>query len=432
MCDMKAMFSPPQPAPADPPPVIVTVSTSPSHLQWLRTQVANWRLDGTVTADQADAILTRYTESRRASLGRILLILGACFVGVGLIWLVAANLDEFSPLTRFVGITVLWLATLVGAEVAHTRGVRPVAVGALRLLAAFAIGGVIFQAAQSLQVPAYDINLLGAWGVAAMIQAYVLGAFLPLLLGLAGVIAWATVEIGERIETFADGVLMLGVSAVLVVAVAAIHERGRKDFSSVWRAIGASLALITLFVAALPTGEDFALTLLGWQIALIATVTALAAVAVALQRRTVPGSVMAACETAGAALVVGAALGLAAWPTSGSALEVSGADTLRSVFAVLLYVVLALGVAVIGTLRDSRLLPAIATLALVIFTTFQAFAIFATIITGAWLFLILGVLFIATGYGFDRTRRRLAESLDDDTNGDSDAPASADAPTNGA
>lgn len=434
MSRMTDMFSRLDPPDARPPLAAAdSVAAPASHLQWLRTQVAAWQGDGTIDAHQAQSILTRYTASRRASLGRILLILGACFVGVGLIWLVAANLDEFSPLTRFIAITVVWLATLVGAEVAHTRGVRPVAVGALRLLAAFAIGGVIFQAAQSLQVPAYDVNLLGAWGLAALIQAYVLGAHLPLLLGLAGVIAWSTVKIAESIETFADVVLMLGLSAVLAIAVAAIHERGRKDFGFVWRAVGASLALITLFTAAIPTGEDFALTFLGWQVALIAVVAAVATVAVALQRRTAPHSVMAARETVGVILVLGVALGLAAWPTSGSALEVSGTDTLRSIFSVLLYVALALGVAVIGTLRDSRLLPAVATLALVVFTTFQAFAIFAAIFTGAWLFLLLGLLFLATGYGFDRTRRHLAESLDDDTPGAGDAPTpSADTPANGA
>ncbi|WP_162598712.1 DUF2157 domain-containing protein [Nocardioides gilvus] len=433
---MTNMFSRVEPPEARPPlPAAASVTASPSHLQWLSAQVASWQVDGTIDAGQADAILARYTASRRASLGRILLVLGACFVGVGLIWLVAANLDEFSPLTRFVGITALWLATLVGAEVAHSRGIRPLAVGALRLLAAFAIGGVIFQAAQSLQVPAYDMSLVGAWGLAALIQAYLLGAYLPLLLGLAGVVAWSMAESAESIETFADAVLLLGVGAVLTVAVGALHERWRRDFGAVWRGVGASFALITLFTAAVPVGEEFELTLLTWQIVVVALTGAVAVAAVALQRRTVPGSVLAARETMGVVLVLVLALGLAAWPTSGSALEISGTDTLRSIFSVLLYVALALGVAVVGTLRDSRLLPALATLALVVFTTFQAFAIFATIFTGAWLFLLLGLLFIATGYGFDRTRRRLAESLDDGPDGPAAPDSSDDStphPTNGA
>ena len=49
---------------------------------------------------------------------------------------------------------------------------------------------------------------------------------------------------------------------------------------------------------------------------------------------------------------------------------------------------------------------------LVIFTTFQSFAVFARIIEGAWLFVILGVVFLATGFLADRARRRLAIELE--------------------
>ncbi len=60
----------------------------------------------------------------------------------------------------------------------------------------------------------------------------------------------------------------------------------------------------------------------------------------------------------------------------------------------------------------SRRLTALATIALVIFTTFQSFAVFARIIEGAWLFVILGVVFLATGFLADRARRRLAIELE--------------------
>ena len=42
----------------------------------------------------AEAIRARYVASRRFTLSRIVLTLGACFVGLGLVWLVASNLDE--------------------------------------------------------------------------------------------------------------------------------------------------------------------------------------------------------------------------------------------------------------------------------------------------------------------------------------------------
>jgi uncharacterized membrane protein YgcG len=71
-------------------------------------------------------------------------------------------------------------------------------------------------------------------------------------------------------------------------------------------------------------------------------------------------------------------------------------------------------VAALGTLRDSPRLTALATAALVVFTTFQSFAVFARIVTGAWLFLLLGVVFLATGFLFDRARREIAATLEPD------------------
>ena len=74
----------------------------------------------------------------------------------------------------------------------------------------------------------------------------------------------------------------------------------------------------------------------------------------------------------------------------------------------------AVAVAMLGTLRDSWWLTALATTALVVFTTFQSFAVFAPIIQGAWLFVVLGLIFLGTGFTFDRARRRLAAALEGD------------------
>ena len=138
---------------------------SSAQYSWLRRELADWRADGIVDADTADAIAARYLDAgdrhRRFSLGRILLLLGGAFVGVGLIWLVAANLDELPPLLRFLAVAAIWLALIAAAELSRAAGaVR----GSLRLMAALAFGAVIFQAAQSLQVPAYAPGLVGLLG----------------------------------------------------------------------------------------------------------------------------------------------------------------------------------------------------------------------------------------------------------------------------
>src|SRR5688572_18553802 len=87
---------------SSPAPSLATRPVSPHQLAWLRTELADWTAHGLIDDEQAARIATRYRSEHhsRISIGRVLLSLGAGFVGVGLIWLVAANLDELSPLTR--------------------------------------------------------------------------------------------------------------------------------------------------------------------------------------------------------------------------------------------------------------------------------------------------------------------------------------------
>ena len=74
------------------------------------------------------------------------------------------------------------------------------------------------------------------------------------------------------------------------------------------------------------------------------------------------------------------------------------ADWAQVSLAVAGYAVLAVAVAALGALRDSWRLTALSTGALVVFTTVQSFAVFAQIIQGAWLFVVLGLVFVTTGY----------------------------------
>ena len=90
----------------------------------------------------------------------------------------------------------------------------------------------------------------------------------------------------------------------------------------------------------------------------------------------------------------------------------------HALISVAVYVLAAALVAVLGVLHDSWRLTALATVALVLFTTVQSFAVFARIVDGAWLFLLLGVVFLVTGYAADRARRELAQTLDTTHEGD--------------
>ncbi|QCX28461.1 DUF2157 domain-containing protein [Nocardioides jishulii] len=396
--------------PTPPPPAPPTEAVSGRHLEWLRTEVSEWRADGLLTDAQAASILGRYHESRVFSLTRLLLALGAVFVGVGVIWLVAANIDALPPLVRFVGVTALWLALLVGAEALSSRGSRRLLVGALRIMAAFAIGGVVFQAAQSLQVPAYEATLVGVWGAAALLQAYAFRAVGPLVVGVAGFVGWSLWQGLTPDPSFADVVFVVVLTGLVALGLAALDDTHHRAFAAVWRATGAALLLAGLFISALPVDDDFTLSGQWWNLTLVGlAVVALAAGALRGRERT------SHVELAGGVVTLLLALLLAAWSAGASVEEMTLATWAHTAVAVVGYVALAVGVAVLGTLRDSRTLTSISTLALVIFTTSQSFTVFAAVIEGAWLFLFLGLVLLGTGWAFDRGRRRLAAAIETDT-----------------
>ncbi|WP_248583254.1 DUF2157 domain-containing protein [Nocardioides sp. InS609-2] len=382
----------------------MTTPVSPQRLAWLTDEVGAWQSSGLVDDDTATRILGSYAASRRFSLARLLLGVGGTFVGVGLIWLVAANLDELAPIARFVVVAVLWLALLAGGELLAGRGPALLA-GAVRLVAALTSGAVIFQAAQSLQVPAYEPRLIGLWGVAALVHAYATRARGPLLVGMSALSGWVLWQGLFDDATFLRVVLILLATGVFSLAVAALHDRWVPAFAGPWRLVGMAFTLIGLFVSALPdTGDSD----LGPSIFLIVLgVVAVVVTAAALR----VGTVVARWEVAGAAAALAVGVLLALWEPGSDPDHLGAGDLLHAALCVVAYVALAVGVAALGALRDNWVLTAMAAVALVVFTSFQSFAVFAAIIDGAWLFLLVGLVFLATGFVFDRARRTLASEL---------------------
>ena len=203
--------------------------------------------------------------------------------------------------------------------------------------------------------------------------------------------------------------LLLGAGSVLAAALAVLHD-GRLDrFAWAWRLVGGGMALAAMFVAAIPdVGSDD----VTWSVWLILSLVAAGVAAVAAVA-TRPGT--RSLEPVGAVVVLVVATLLALWQTGADASDIEPADWLHAAVSVVAYVVLALAVVALGTLRDHGALTWIATAALVVFTTFQSFAVFAPIVTGAWLFVVLGTVFLGTGFLVDRARRQArSHALDTD------------------
>lgn len=390
-----------------------TRTTTPSQLAWLRAEVRDWQADGLVDAAAADQIVRRYRAVDRMGLALLLLLLGGAFVGVGLIWLVAANLDQFPPLLRFLIVTALWLLVVVAAHVGAERRLRrglttssPL-VGAARGLAALAYGAVVFQAAQSLQVPAYEPALLGYWAAGAMLYAYAVQGVAPLLVSQGVAVGWLIWQVALGAESGMDFVVPLLLVACLAFAVAVGHDRfALAGFVAPWRETGALLLLGVLFAAAIPDldAEGYEV---GTPLVVAAVAVGLVVVAAVVTGRGTVRFEPVAAVTASVVAVV-----LVLWERGSSGNTVTAADWVQSALSVIAYVGVAAWVATLGVLRDSARLTFLALASLVLFTTVQSFAVFARVIEGAWLFVVLGVVFAVSGYVFDRGRRRLEATLE--------------------
>jgi uncharacterized membrane protein len=415
-------------APADGPRVTRPASHPAAHsatrsqVAWLAAQLPLWQAEGLIDKDQADRISIRYRADHRFPLARLLLTLGAVFVGVGVIWLVAANLSGLSPVARFAAVSLFWLTCLAGGEALAVRrepgraasaGAAPTGsplVGAVRLMAALAFGAVVFQAAQSLQVPAYEPLLVGCWALGALVHAYAVRAVMPLVVGVLAGTAWFVWQVLDEAESGFAGVACVMTAGVVAVAVSALHARGFKELAAPWRELGAALLLGGLFVAALPFDDVEAFAWTTPLVVVLALTAALAAGALMTPRES-------RLEVLGAVTAAAGAVGLMLWDT-GAGDSVTDVGVVHAAVSVVGYVLLAVGVAVVGAVRESWRLTALATAALVVFTTVQAFSVFAQVLEGAWLFVALGLVFLGTGYGFDRARQRLVAAVTDEAGAD--------------
>jgi len=393
---------------------------SPGQLAWLDDELRAWVGSGLVEPTTAEAIRGRYVAVRRFSLVRLLLGLGACFVGVGLIWVVVSNLDRMAPLARLLLVAAVWLALLVGTEaLAARRAVgdetRSPALGAARLLAALAFGAVVHQAAQSLHVPTDEPWLLGVFALGALVQAYAVRGLMPLLLAVVvgtGWYVWQVAEAADSALGFVAAVLTGGVAAS---AVGLLHRsrwalglRLPGGFEAAWREAGSVLVLVGLFAAALPYLDPDGFR---WTTSLVAGLVVVAALVVAAVAGAQDRWSRLELFVPVAGLLVGS--GLVLWDVATDDLQdLSGAAYAKVVVGVLVYLAAAAWFAVLGVLRDSTRLTVIAALALVVFTTVQAFAVFAPIVSGATLFLVVGAVLVGTGFAVDRGRRQLTRAVE--------------------
>lgn len=378
------------------------------RMRWLEQELAQWRAAGFVDEAATAGIAARYEVSSRARAARLLLVLGCVFVGVGIIWLVASNVDfeQVGPVARFGLVAGLWLGLVVLTEIVRGRERLGVLAGPLALLAATAFGATIFQVAQSLQVPAYDPWLLAAWAAGALAYAYATGSSGPLVVGIAAAAAFYVWLLTR--EAAGGAPFVLGVAAAVPPAAAAavVHAgTARASFAAAWRLAAACLALLALAAAAIPgLLEDAAVPVLALATAGAALAVA-AAVALRADRRGRLELVVAAGVVVAALVLVAVAPDRTADAFAGERLP---ADQLaHTIAASALFLALAVGTALLGVARESPALTNVAIAAIVLFVAVQSFGLIAPLFSGAALVLAVGAILVACGLLADRGRRHL-------------------------
>lgn len=410
---------------------------APSRLRWLQAELDEWVREGIVGQEGAAAIRSRYVGATRPVLLRLVVGLGAAFLAVGLLWLVATNLDQLSPMVRLGAVTALWLGLAMPAQLLQGRAREPdgrqraagesrtahpehgmalTLASVCRLLAAAAFGAVVFQAAQSMQVPAYEPRLVGAWAIGAIVYAYATFSHGALAVGLLAAAVWLAWFTAESVASLPAALAMVLTGAVAAAAMAALHVgefgRSRKAFAMMWQFLGAALGLVGLFGAALPIASP---QRLHWPVELtVLLATAAATLVVALVLVPMRGGQAWAgsvTELGVAVLVLAAGSGIAAWrmrlPAPSGPADVSGEQWALTGAGVLVFIAAAAWFAVLGARREFPLLTGLALGGLVLFTTVQSFAVFAPIVSGATLFLGVGAIMVATGLLAERIGRRL-------------------------
>ena len=233
-------------------------NASPGFLARLRQEVEVWQQDGTITAEQGQAILARYpayspgyeASRRRQALVVGLSILGAILIGLGVITFFAANWDEISRGVKL-GSLVVGMALSYGAGyfVWQRMGYHAAGV-ALVLLGCIIFGSGVHLIGQIYHIPVNHPNLTTFWFLGVLPLAYVTRSRPVMFLAIVLFLVAATFRLIPWLEEVSDpgsGIL----SAVIYLALAAfLYAIGKAKVQfQEWKTMGGLFQAAGLIVA---------------------------------------------------------------------------------------------------------------------------------------------------------------------------------------
>ena len=391
----------------------------------LRQEVAEWERDGVVTAEQAQAILSRYPEDsadyetarRRQALVVGFSILGAALLGLGVITFFAANWDEI-PRGVKLGALVAGVLLSYGAGYLLWQRLGYTAVGiALVLLGCIIFGAGVHLIGQIYHIPVDHPDLTAFWFLGVVPLAYAIRSrpvtVLALILFLAAV--------GFRLNYWDQFIWSLNFIAIVAIFTGlglAIYAIGRvkrqfpdwDGMGGAFRGIGLVVAFGALYLLTFHDLHDNGGTVEGlasryWSLAYVAAVAAVASLAwvVWRQRRNLRSSLIDVCELAAALVLLAASHLVVHIPANEEAIY-------TIVFNVL-FALSVLGMLFSGYLQgnEARVNLSLGLIALLIISRYFEFS--ATLFDLSLVFVGAGVILLAGGFLLERGRRRLLASM---------------------
>ena len=396
-------------------------------LDRLTEEVRQWRDDGTITDEQARAILDRYPSGRSGVPGRLaqgrlvqaLAIVGAVLVGLGVILFFAANWDGIPRGGKFalLGAVVLGahgLAYFLWAVQGYQR------VGtAMALLAGVAFGAAVHLIGQAYHIDVNNPYLFLFWFLGVIPMAYVtrsqpvLVLALGLLLVSAGTISWRWIEESRDTESVLLLFALISILGLFLFAVSRVkHEFAElRPLAGTYLLVGLAAALFGMYVLSFGDLYDdnwdssFSVDPKYWGV--VAGLTGLAAVllaaAVFLRRRRGERRPMDYGELAWAATLLAAALLVASLRTE--------SDWVYPVVFNCLLALSLLALLVAGYLLSHEALInlAIAFIVLDIFTRYFEYS--WSLFDRSLVFVVAGIILLVGGFLLERGRRRVLSEI---------------------
>ena len=392
----------------------------------LREEVEVWRRDGTVTPEQADAILARYpadspdyeSARRRQALVVGLSILGAALVGLGVITFFAANWDDI-PRSVKLGALLAGVLLAYGSGYLLWQRLGYTAVGiALVLLGCIIYGAGVHLIGQIYHISVDHPNLTAFWFLGVVPLAYITRSRPVMFLALVLFLVAAGFRLPAWLETSMDADIVVLASVLYLALAMFLYAIGKaKDRFAGWevtgglfRAIGllvgfGALYLLTFHDLLEEAGRIGGADYRYWGLTYSASVIAVALLAglECLRYQRGAGSLVESIEIATVLLLLTASQVVVRVPVDW--------DPLYPIVFNVLFALSALGLMVSGYLqgREGRVNLAMALIALFVITRYFEYS--TTLFDQSLVFVGAGVILLAGGFLLERGRRKMLTGM---------------------